>query len=121
LRLPFFVALAQHVAHDVADDLWQLLPQAIHLALQAADLALKAIEPALKVVKPLIVTIEAGFNGCQIVAVTAGLLKDMPSDRFLALDLSLDHIDASLEMIKLVPCYDSHHSTLSNWLDSSIA
>jgi hypothetical protein len=69
----------------------------------------------------LVVAVEAGLDRRQIVAVAAGLLKDMPSDRFLALDLTLDHVDAGLEMIKLFLGYLRRHSTVSNCPDSNIA
>src|SRR5215813_9449071 len=94
-RSALVVALLQHVTHDIADNFWQVLPQAIHLTLQD--------------VEPLVVAVEAGLDRRQIVAVTTGLFENMPSDRFLALNLTLDHVDAGLKLIKLFPSYACRH------------
>src|SRR5262245_61546217 len=88
-RSALLVALAQHVAHHLANDRWQLIPQAMQIGAQAADFPLQVVEP-------LVVAVEAGFDRRQIVAVATRLFEDVSGGSFLIFVLALDDVPARL-------------------------
>src|SRR5262245_5633817 len=115
------VALAQDVAHHFADDRRQRVPQTMQIGAQTVHFTLQTVKPALQVVKSLVVAVESGLDRCQVVAIAAGLLEDVASDGFLALDLALDNVHARLEVVELFPAYVRRHSHGPYCLDSNIA
>src|SRR5947199_13809 len=86
----FSAALAQHLAHDVADhggkvgreagdhspQAGQVLPHAAHVLRQDVDLAFHAVK--------------AGLDGSEIVAVVASLFENMARDQLFAFDLAFE-------------------------------
>src|SRR5689334_8223684 len=81
-----FVALAQHLSHDIRNHGRQVARQAVHLHIHSVELPLQPIDLLLHAVEPRL-------DCRQIVAVAAGLLEDMPCDELLALDLALENVE----------------------------
>jgi len=109
-----FVVVAEDIAYHLADNRRQITPQTVQISAQTAHFVFQVVEP-------LVVAVEAGFDGCQIVAIATGLFEDVASDRFLALDLTFDDIYARLEVVELFPGHVRRHSHNPNCHDSNIA
>src|SRR5262245_49318352 len=98
--------LAQDLPYDIGNDGGQFARQAVdlqihsvelaiqrvHLLLQSVDLLLQAVDLALD-------AIEAGFDRGQVLAVAAGLFKDVTGDELLTFDFALDDAHARLKFV----------------------